>query len=116
MTEITTYIEVELAWLANHSWPNAPDHREYLKPLHQHMWEIKVRVSVGHLDRDVEFHDLRDEVWKIIRETNFNNSCEGIAKDIYEQLKGDVYYPVHKVAVWVGEEGNVRGKYGEVVV
>ncbi len=115
MTEVTTYVEVELSWLDSHCWPGAPDHREYLKPLHQHVWEVKVRVSVGHLDRDVEFHDLRDEVWDILHDINFNDSCEGIAKSLFEQLKGQ-YYPKNKVAVWVGEEGNVRAKYGEVVV
>ena len=39
---------------------------------------------------------------------------EGIAKDIYKYFKSD--YPNHKIAVWIGEEGNVLAKYGDVVV
>ena len=114
MSEITSYIEVELWWFGVHSWPGAPDHREYLRPLHQHVWEVRVRISVGHLDRDIEFHDLRDEIWEMLQTTEFDNSCEGVAKSLYEDLK--TLHLDNKIAVWVGEEGNVRAKYGEVVV
>lgn len=116
MSKVTTYVEVELPYFGSHSWPGAPEHREYLRPRHQHVWEIKVRISVGHLDRDVEFHDLRRQIWDILHELDMDgsSSCEGFAKEIYEVLKKT--YTSNKVAVWFGEEGNVRAKYGEVVV
>lgn len=115
-TEITTYVEVELPFFGTHSWPGAPEHRSYLRPKHQHVWEIKVRISVSHLERDVEFHDLRRKIWDLLHELDMDSStsCEGFAKQIYERLKE--YYPQNRVAVWFGEEGNVRAKYGEVVV
>jgi len=108
----TSYIEIELSTLSYHSWPNAPEHREYLKPRHQHVFTVKVRVGVTDLDREVEYHDLRDKANGIITTMSFDNSCENNARYIYDRLKRS-YSPL---AVWVGEEGNVWSKYGDVVV
>jgi len=114
MSETSSWIEVKLYWLASHQWKEAPDHRQYLRPLHQHLFEIVVRISVEHGERQIEFHDLRSIVWEYMEVQDFNNSCENIAKELFKSLC-DVY-PKHKISVTVCEEGGVCGKYGQVVV
>lgn len=111
----TSYIEVKLYELAEHSWKDAPPHRDYLKPKHQHLFEIKVRMSVSHGEREIEFHDLRSVIEKILNRTSLNNSCENNAKSIFKSLKG-VYGPHRKISVMFAEEGGLVGKYGNVVV
>lgn len=41
-----------------HCWPDAPDHRAYLRNEHRHQFHVEIRVDVAHDDREVEFHDL----------------------------------------------------------
>ena len=115
MNEESSWIEVELFYLAEHQWKEAPKKREYLKPLHQHLFKIVVRMSVTHLDRDVEFHDLRQVVWKYLNgKISLNDSCEGNAKNLFKYLRTG--YPNHKISVVFEEEGGVKGKYGHQVI
>jgi hypothetical protein len=57
-----TSIEVSTTVSALHSWPGAPDRRDYLRTPHWHKFRISLEVEVGHSDRQVEFHDLREEL------------------------------------------------------
>lgn len=118
MSKQSSWIEVELYYLAYHGWKQAPKHREYLKPDHQHLFKITVRMSVTHGEREVEFHDLRGEVWDKLNLLEahklLNNSCENNAKTIFEALKKD--YPKHSISVVFAEEGGLKGKYGHAVV
>ena len=47
---------------ALHHWPGATGKRSYLASPHMHDFHIEAHASVGHHDRDIEFHDLRDQV------------------------------------------------------
>jgi hypothetical protein len=44
-----------------HFGPDAPSHRAYLRATHRHLFGIEVTTTVDHDERDIEFHDLRDE-------------------------------------------------------
>jgi len=115
--EESSWIEIELYYLAEHQWKDAPKHREYLQPLHPHIFKISVRISVEHGERQIEFHDLRDEVWALINTplwNNWNNSCKNIAKTIFNRLQSA--YENHKISVVVEEEGGLKGKYGHKVI
>lgn len=114
MSEETSWIEVELYYLSEHQWKEAPEHREYLRPLHQHLFKIVVRISVEHGERQIEFHDLRRVMWNRLEGWNFNDSCENIAKELFKSLLST--YPKHKISVVVEEEGGVKGKYGHKVI
>lgn len=47
-----------------HCWPDAPKHRAYLASRHRHDFVIKAWKKVSGLDRQVEIHDLADQVNK----------------------------------------------------
>lgn len=114
MSEQSSWIEVELYYLAYHGWKQAPPHREYLKPDHQHLFKITVRMSVTHGERQVEFHDLRDRVWEMLKNFDknklLNNSCENNARNIFVALKQ--IYKKHLISVVFAEEGGLKGAYG----
>jgi len=118
MSKESSWIEVELYYLGYHSWKQAPKHRAYLESSHQHLFKVTVRVSVTHGEREVEFHDLRDNTWKILQDFakhgTLNNSCENNAKMIFRTLQID--YPKHLISVVFEEEGGLKGKYGHVVI
>lgn len=56
MMTITATVHVK----GQHCWPEAPLHRYYLRPLHEHMFAITAEVVVKHNDRQVELHDMQD--------------------------------------------------------
>lgn len=77
-----------------HRWPEAVNHRAYLRNLHRHIFEVRGEVSVDHTERQVEFHDLKDALQAAIQR-NFPNSvatetmsCETMAHIILEYLMG----------------------------
>lgn len=47
------------AW---HSWPGAPTERAYLGALHRHLFHVRAELDVFHDDRELEFHDVLDEL------------------------------------------------------
>jgi hypothetical protein len=115
MTPVTS-IGVELSIVGKHSWPLAPEHRNYLAVPHEHVFGISVELSVDHPDRAVEFHDLRAEVLEIIdvyysasgAVYDFqHNSCESIATTIASSL---VHRHGCKAKVKVSEDGVCWGK------
>lgn len=77
---------------ATHWWEGAFKHgtRKYLAHPHQHRFLIEVRAPVSHDDRQIEFHDLRDELLTWINYLPLKDnvvsfgprSCEMIGKDI----------------------------------
>jgi hypothetical protein len=59
-SEMRSQIVVRTELLATHQWPGAPPRRAYLASLHAHVFRFEGRAPVGHSDRQIEFHDLRD--------------------------------------------------------
>ena len=91
-----------------HCWPDAPSHRAYLRASHRHLFGIEVTTRVDHDERDIEFHDLRDEAAALFRglsicEQDFGpQSCETLARRLATQL-ADRY--ARTVTVIVSEDG-----------
>lgn len=87
-----------------HSWPDAPDHRAYLRASHRHLFHVELTTPVEHRERQIEFHDLMDEAMSLF-EVGFHgsDSCEtmaaGLAKSISERYDG------RPVTVSVFEDG-----------
>lgn len=112
---ITSYpslpkITVEYYFLGYHRYPESE--RKYLRFKHQHLFKVLVELSVYHLYRDVEFHDLRDKLKEIIDTTVFPDtaSVEQMAEIIWTKLKRQ--YGTY-IRVYVCEEGNMCGAYGD---
>jgi hypothetical protein len=91
-----------------HCWPDAPSHRAYLRASHRHLFGIEVTTHVDHDERDIEFHDLRDEAAALFRglsicKQDFGpQSCETLARRLATQL-ADRY--ARTVTVIVSEDG-----------
>lgn len=73
-----------------HRWPQAPEHREYLRSAHRHLFHIEVSTWVTHDDREIEFHDLLDQVnayWtELPMKDGLPMSCEMMARMLGELL------------------------------
>lgn len=96
-----------------HNWPTAPDNRAYLRHPHRHLFQFEVGVSVGHQNREIEFHDLRDFCLSAVpdRHNHGSRSCELIARELIAALV-DTYGADRRYAVAVFEDG----ENGAVVV
>ena len=69
-----------------HCWPDAPDHRAYLRNEHRHLFHVKVTTSVKHDDREIEFHDLLDAAKELFDTGDGTWSCERMASRLSAEL------------------------------
>lgn len=86
---LTTEVWSKVKVVGFHRWPEAPANRDYLRSRHRHEFNITAYVRVGHNDRDVEFHDLRDlilEWWGFGDNELGRMSCEDIAVQVQKHL------------------------------
>lgn len=93
----TLIVSTEICAL--HHWANAPDARAYLRRPHAHDFRINIKVHTEGDDRELEFHDLREELETVItqiavkREYSFGvpydfdgQSCEQICVRVLEKM------------------------------
>lgn len=80
---------------------------------HMHYFNFKVWVEVTHLNRDIEFIQLRRWLENSYNSGTLqlnNRSCEMMAQDLYEVI--NERYPNAEVRIDVSEEG-INGAYIE---
>lgn len=85
-----------------HRWPEAPDHRAYLRDKHRHQFEVTAWVVVDHAARQVEFHDLRTLItswWLRTPDDRGASSCEAMADDLAAFLSEQCHLTVAEVQV-----------------
>ncbi len=73
-----------------HRWDKAPEDVAFLRNTHRHLFDVKVGMSVGHDDREIEFFQLQREVATYCK-THFERdmgelSCEMIAKQLLTEF------------------------------
>ena len=100
---ISTFIQVRTEFEGFHCYPNASsiDARiAFLENKHRHIFKVKVKMSVTHLDREQEFFLVKWALNEYISSGDRNNqSCEMIATDILKdhlipKYGNDRYYEV----------------------
>jgi hypothetical protein len=99
-----------------HRWPRAPAHRAYLAAHHRHLFHVRVEVAVGHSDREIECHDLRDFCLGAFGGGDLGSqSCEMMAEDLAQKITPR--FGERRVMVEVMEDGEVGGRFqsGECV-
>lgn len=110
---IKTYIKIRTEFEGFHFYPNAGsiDPRiKFLENEHRHMFKVEVKISVNHLDRELEFFLVKWALNEFIQGGNMNHkSCEMIATDILNlhlipQYGDDRFYEIV-----VSEDGESDG-------
>lgn len=109
----TKQITITTSFIGIHCWPNAPERRSYLRSPHRHLFNVRVSVSVQESDREIEYHDLKDQVIAMlpassVRQTDDTNpylnfSCEHHAERIAAEVAD--MYPHRSISVTVDEDG-----------
>jgi hypothetical protein len=107
---ISRYIEVTFQKEGIHKYPAALDDPkladvQFLGYPHRHMFHFRVRVSVTHNDRDIEFILFKRELENLYQGTmNIDyKSCEMLAEELIEYIVKN--YPSRYVEVGVSEDG-----------
>lgn len=95
-----------------HHWPDAPDHRSYLRDRHRHMFRVEVAAETT-VSREVEFHDLYDDAFDswVARWPEAEHgslSCEEIAQQLAARLPDR--YDELRLRIEVSEDGEVGAR------
>ncbi len=117
-----TTIEATARIVGLHHWPDASPERAYLANSHRHLFVARAEVTVGHDNRDVEFHDLGNDLEHALAEQNDGlvggvqgdsmydfgaRSCEHLARAVVVQLQAKGYNVV-QVSVSEDDEFTAR--------
>lgn len=108
-----TYIKVRTEFEGFHYYPNAGsiDTRiKFLEHVHRHMFKVEVKISVTHLDRELEFFLVKWALQEFITAGSMNHkSCEMIATDILENHLIPSYGCDRYYEIVVSEDGESDG-------
>ncbi len=109
----STYIKVRTEFEGYHFYPNAGsiDPRiKFLENEHRHMFKVEVKISVTHLDRELEFFLVKWALNEFIQSGNQNHmSCEMIATAILNQHLIPKYGSNRYYEIVVSEDGESDG-------
>jgi hypothetical protein len=108
-----TFIRVRTEFEGFHYYPNAGsiDPRiKFLENEHRHMFKVEVKISVTHLDRELEFFLVKWALQDFIKDGKMNHkSCEMIATDILEKHLIPAYGSDRYYEIVVSEDGESDG-------
>lgn len=108
-----TFIKVRTEFEGYHYYPNAStiDPRiGFLENEHRHMFKVEVKISVTHLDRELEFFLVKWALQEYIKESKMNHmSCEMIATDILQNHLIPNYGKDRYYEIVVSEDGESDG-------
>jgi hypothetical protein len=80
-------VAATIHFYGHHMWPDAPEHRSYLRVRHPHNFSITGYVTVTSPDRQVEYHDLKDRLTGAVQHIDCDGefgsrSCEHIGIEL----------------------------------
>lgn len=108
-----TFIKIRTDFEGFHFYPNASsiDPRiKFLENEHRHIFKVEVKISVTHLDRELEFFLCKWALQDFIKGGNQNHkSCEMIATDILNNHLIPRYGANRYYEVVVSEDGESDG-------
>lgn len=113
MTKTNTYIRVRTQFEGFHYYPGAGEidpKIKFLENEHRHMFKVEVKISVNHLDRELEFFLVKWALENHIQSGNQNHkSCEMIGTDILQNHLIPCYGADRYYEVVVSEDGESDG-------
>jgi hypothetical protein len=108
-----TFIRVRTEFEGFHFYPNAGEidpRIKFLENEHRHMFKVEVKISVTHLDRELEFFLVKWALQNYLKNGKMNHkSCEMIATDILEQHLFPLYGKERYYEIIVSEDGESDG-------
>ena len=108
-----TYIRVRTEFEGFHFYPGAGSINPkiaFLEKEHRHMFKVEVKISVDHLDRELEFFLVKWALQDFIKSGNQNHkSCEMMATDILQQHLIPNYGDQRYYEITVSEDGESDG-------
>lgn len=108
-----SYIKIRTEFEGYHFYPNAGkiDNRiKFLENEHRHIFKVEVKISVTHLDRELEFFLVKWALQDFIKNGNQNHkSCEMIAEDILKNHLIQLYGKDRYYEIVVSEDGESDG-------
>lgn len=110
---INSYIKVRTQFEGWHHYPDAgkiDPAIAFLENNHRHTFKVEVKISVTHLDRELEFFLVKWKLNNFIKEGDMNHkSCEMIAQEIIEMHLKPLYGDYRTYEVVVSEDGENDG-------
>lgn len=107
----TSEVWVTTDFVGFHHWPEAPEEVLFLRSPHRHKFFVKLAVTVGHDDREVEFFILQRWLKKQIEIMNKSmkarKSCENMAEFLINQTMRE--YGVNRRITCTISEDNENG-------
>ena len=108
---ILRFIEVTFQREGIHRYPAASEDQKlisvsFLAYPHRHIFHFRIRVSVAHNDRDIEFIMFKRELEALYNDSLLlldHKSCEMIAEDLIEYVAKK--YPGRYIEVGISEDG-----------
>ena len=108
-----TYIRIRTEFEGFHFYPGASKINPkiaFLEKEHRHMFKVEVKISVDHLDRELEFFLVKWALQDFIKSGNQNHkSCEMMATDILQQHLIPNYGDQRYYEITVSEDGESDG-------
>lgn len=108
-----TYIKIRTEFEGFHHYPGAGtiDSRiKFLENTHRHIFKVEVKISVSHLDRELEFFLVKWALSAFIKSGDMNHkSCEMIATDILNNHLIPTYGSARYYEIVVSEDGESDG-------
>lgn len=108
-----SYIKVRTEFEGFHYYPNASkiDPRiKFLENEHRHLFKVEVKISVNHLDRELEFFLVKWALQEFIQAGNMNHlSCEMIGDNILKNHLIPSYGSNRYYEIVVSEDGESDG-------
>lgn len=95
------FIYVKFDVPGTHHWPGAPNHLNFLREPHRHLFKFKVVFEVNEFDRELEFFECQNKCQQQIYNLFNSNSlvvdfetcsCEQIAEKLLAILPPSVCY------------------------
>ena len=106
-TQIDCYVEIKFCFEGFHFWKDAPKDVSFLRNLHRHLFHVSIVVKVDHLDRSIEYFQLKRKAMKYIpklqKTLKKGASCEMVAHELSEYIYRVTKSPY--IRVKVSEDG-----------
>ena len=108
------FIKVKNEFKGYHKYSSAPEDVAFLRSIHRHTFYVETIVEVRHLDRELEFFQLQEQIRLFVTRTYYSKNC----KETESFIRGITIHSCEKlaedIALFINEQ--FPGRYVKVEV